>query len=430
MPSYAATLEFLYSQLPMYQRVGPPAMKKGLGNTRALLTYLGDPHKNFLSIHIAGTNGKGTVSHMLAACYQAAGMKVGLYTSPHYQDFRERVKINGAMIGKRDVVRFVERIRPCLEEIKPSFFEITVALAFDAFAREEVDLAIVETGLGGRLDSTNVLQPLVSVITNISFDHMQMLGETLPAIAREKAGIIKPDTPVVIGTYQPTVADVFHKKAGKCKARLSYADKTLSAVLVSDQWDHQTYAVRTRNEMLFKRLWLGCSGPYQRENLLTALQTIRVVAREAGIRIPAHAVRAGLRHIRTLTAYQGRWQVLSERPLVLTDSAHNIDGLRRVLDRLGKEGDRTVHFVLGFVQDKDIRKLLEMFPANARYYFARPDVPRGADSGEVKKIADSLGLAGRAYASVRRALAAARRAARPDDLIYVGGSTFVVAEVV
>ena len=430
MPTFTETLDFLYSQLPMYQRVGKAAVKKGLGNTRRLLKALDNPHKKFPSIHIAGTNGKGTTSHMLASCYQAAGYKTGLYTSPHYSDFRERVRINGEMIGKREVVRFVERIKPALEDFAPSFFEITVAMAFDAFARHEVDIAIVETGLGGRLDSTNVILPELSVITNIGFDHMDMLGDTLPKIAREKAGIIKPGVPVVVGEWNKETAPVFKKVASQRKARLSYADRTLNTRLLEADYESSRYRVEDRRGELIGNFRLDVAGPYQGKNLVTAVKAMQVLSSlQPNLAISTYAMRKGLSSIRTSTGYKGRWQVLATNPLVLADSAHNAEGLNTTLNAIRKKHSR-VHFVLGFANDKPLDEILGLFPEEALYFFAKPAVPRGLDAGKLEQKASEHGLRGKAYRSVRSALAAAKKTAAPGDLIYVGGSSFVVAEVV
>lgn len=432
MSEYSRTIEFLYAHLPMYQRVGPVAFKKGLGNTRALLSVLGNPHQNFPCIHIAGTNGKGTVSHMLAACLTAAGLRTGLYVSPHYRDFRERIKIDGRMITRRTVTEIISLLRPEVNRLEPSFFEMTVALAFRAFADNAVDIAVIETGLGGRLDSTNVISPLLSVITNISYDHMSMLGNTLPKIAREKAGIIKQRTPVVIGEYQREVAHVFKSVAHRRHAPISFADKPLRVALRSETLTHQVYDVILRDGTArFSNLNVGCAGPFQSANLTTALRALEVLAQEYPQYAPDdRAIRTGLRDIRTLSGYKGRWQVLSQRPLVLCDSAHNAGGLSIVLDRIRQMQHPQQHFVIGFVNDKDLDTILPLFPQHAQYYFCRPDIPRGLDAHALRAVAELYGLNGKAYNSVRGALNAAKRKAGMRDLVFVGGSTFVVAEVV
>jgi dihydrofolate synthase/folylpolyglutamate synthase len=414
----------------MYQRVGNQAFKKGLGNIRALLKAIGNPEKSYPSIHIAGTNGKGSVSHMLAACYQSNGLKVGLYTSPHYKDFRERIKVNGEMVSKRDVTRFVEKISPGIDAIKPSFFEITVAMAFDAFRNADVDIAIIETGLGGRLDSTNVLKPLLSVITNISFDHMEMLGNTLPKIAREKAGIIKRGIPLVVGEWQKESAPVFNQVAKQKKAHVSYASRNVQCQIVSSTLENTSYNVKLRRQKTGLKVLLPNSGPFQSKNLATTLWAIDVLGKaNPQFKLTQKAIRSGLKDLVDLTAYQGRWQVLGKQPLILTDSAHNEAGLKAVFKKLSAFDKGEIHIVIGLVREKDVEKVLNHFPKRAHYYFCRPDVPRGLDAGQLATQATDFGFNGKPYRSVRRALAAAKQKAASTDLIFIGGSSFVVAEV-
>ena len=416
----------------MYQRVGATAFKKGLGNTRALLKSLDHPERQYPAIHVAGTNGKGTVSHLMASCYQAKGLKVGLYTSPHFRDFRERVKINGEMISKREVTNFVKRIAPVIEQLKPSFFEITVALAFDAFARHRVDVAVIETGLGGRLDSTNVITPVVSVITNISFDHMAMLGNTLQAIAREKAGIIKNGVPAVVGEYQRSSAEVFKKVSHRQKSRLSFANRTLQTTVISTDVNSLTLKVSDRSSVLFKKLQVGAYGPFLQKNTTTALQALRVAGDEnAMLKVGDRHIRRGLQNLISNTKYQGRWQMLAKNPTIIADSAHNAAGLAITTRELKKHlASGKLHCVLGFVNDKDVGQMLSHFPTDAQFYFAKPDVPRGMDVDQLVTLAAQLGMHGNSHSSVIRALRAAKKQANIDDLIFVGGSTFVVAEVV
>lgn len=426
--SYQQTLAYLYEQLPMYQRIGAAAFKKDLSNIRALLDHLGHPEAEFPAIHIAGTNGKGSTTHMLGAVLQAAGHRVGLYTSPHYRDFRERIKINGQYVPEAYVVDFVDRCEAAFEAIRPSFFEITVAMAFDYFARERVDIAVIETGLGGRLDSTNVLKPLLSIITNISYDHQQFLGDTLPKIAGEKAGIIKERTPVVIGETQDEVQFVFDEKAADLKAPLIYADRYFRAEKTGEDLENTCYSVFRDGRQLYADLTLNAAGPYQHRNLQTVLQAAELLP--APFRPGEKDVREGLANLRRLTCFMGRWQVLSSDPLVLCDSAHNEGGVQLVVERLRQMPHEHLHMVIGTVNDKDVRKLLDLLPREATYYFARPDIPRGLPAEQLQSIGASLGLRGRMYASVPKALKEAREEAGPDDLIFVGGSTFVVAEVV
>ncbi|MFN4254224.1 MAG: bifunctional folylpolyglutamate synthase/dihydrofolate synthase [Saprospiraceae bacterium] len=448
--TYRETLDYLFAQLPMYHRIGPAAFKKDLTNTIALCGHLGNPHLQFPTLHVAGTNGKGSVSHFLAAMLQAAGLKVGLYISPHYKDFRERIKVNGRYISQREVVDFVALNRPALEAIQPSFFEMCVGMAFDHFARKRVDVAVVEVGLGGRLDSTNVLPPpLVSVITNISFDHMAMLGDTLPKIAFEKAGIIKPGSPVVVGEEQPETMPVFRAVAAECMTPVHSAQANFSVVeKAQTNWQSTTYDVFRKNgEPYLTDLELEASGPYQAKNLATALQAIEILnawgftPEDLRRRRPPSgkgqqpplvgeaAIREGLRHLRGLTRFMGRWQVIGENPTVLCDSAHNEAGLREAFAKINALTFNRLHVVTGFVNDKDVRGVLPLFPTNARYFFAKADIPRGLDAPILRDMATEFGLHGRAYSSVKNALRAARRAAAPGDLVVVIGSIFVVGEV-
>ncbi len=439
---YRETLDYLYAQLPMFQRIGPAAYKKDLGNTLALCEHLGNPHTKFASIHVGGTNGKGSVSHLLAAVYQAAGLKTGLYISPHYKDFRERIKIDGQYIPRRRVVEFVARNRAKMEEIQPSFFELCVAMAFDHFAREKVDIAIVEVGLGGRLDSTNVITPLLSVITNISYDHMNMLGNTLPEIAFEKAGIIKPGVPVVIGETHPESAPVFIKKAGEVGAPIVFADQALRAVLKTEMnWESSVFDIYKEREMFLPDLGVQAAGPYLGKNLVTTLQALLLCggiprardhfAQSVRSETSHHSsIREGFKDMKQLTRFQGRWQVIGQNPVILCDSAHNEAGLNQVFAAVQDMPYPQVHIVTGFVNDKDVDKVLPLFPPQARYYFAKADIPRGLEATLLQEKAARFGLEGKAYISVRNALNAARQAAKPEDLILVTGSIFVVAEVI
>ncbi|WP_222845788.1 bifunctional folylpolyglutamate synthase/dihydrofolate synthase [Flavilitoribacter nigricans] len=427
---YKATLQYLYEQLPMFQRIGPAAFKKDLGNIIALLEALGNPQEHFRAIHIGGTNGKGSVAHMLSAVLQTQGYRTGLYISPHYRDFRERIKVNGKYIRKKAVVAFVEEHRELIERVRPSFFEITVAMAFVYFRQQKVDVAIVEVGLGGRLDSTNVLLPLLSVITNISLDHQQFLGDTLPEIAGEKAGIIKPHTPVVIGETHPETQNVFTEKARALAAPISFADQIWTAELTDSDIAHSYYQIRRDSNTVYDRLAVNLQGDYQKFNIQTALQAISVLRDTEALQISPEAVVTGLADLKSLTRFIGRWQVIGQQPTVLADSAHNEGGLRIVLRQLQTLPYRRLHIVMGTVNDKDPGKVLELFPKTATYYFAKANVPRGMDALDLQRRAADYGLEGRAYNSVRNALRAAKRHAQPEDLIYVGGSIFVVAEVV
>lgn len=431
---YQQTLNYLYSQLPMFSRTGAAAMTKDLSNTIALCKLLDNPEQKFRSVHVGGTNGKGSTSHMLAAILQTAGYKTGLYTSPHLRDFRERIRINGQMIPEQAVIDFVKQYKADFEALKVSFFEMTVGLAFYTFAKEQVDIAIIEVGLGGRLDSTNVITPLLSVITNIGWDHMNLLGDTLPLIAGEKAGIIKPDVPAIIGEYQSEVADVFTLKAYHEKAKLTFA---------SEEWDIKVEGKRQKvkgTELLNVEvkhyaglktldLELDLTGTYQLKNLKTVLSAVDELQQQGFIISDEH-IKTALKQVHTLTGLNGRWQTLSTNPLTICDTGHNPDGIAEVLKNIAAIPHLHLHFVLGMVNDKDITKVLKMLPTDATYYFCRPDIPRGLAAEDLQQQAQDIGLMGDAYPSVMAALIAARFAAQPDDLIFVGGSTFVVAEIV
>ena len=426
--TYPETLQWLYTQLPMYQRVGAAAMKKDLTNIRRLCAALGEPHRAVPVIHIAGTNGKGSTAHMLSAVLQAAGYQVGLYTSPHYRDFRERIKRNGRLVPEEWVVTFVEKHRDVFTDIQPSFFEITVAMAFQYFAQAEVDIAVIETGLGGRLDSTNIVTPELSIITNISYDHMQFLGDTLAQIAGEKAGIIKPGVPVVIGETQSESRPVFLAKAEQQAAPISFADQHVTATLQDADFRHSVFRVMRGGEVWFERLAVDVYGEYQRLNLQTVLHSLQQLADGWGI--TEQHIADGLGDLRRRTRFLGRWQQLGASPLILSDSAHNEAGLQQVVAQLRRIPHRRLHLVFGMVNDKDTDKVLSFLPQEAIYYFARPDVPRGLDAAELQQRAAAVGRMGGVYPSVGEALAAAKTAATADDLIFVGGSIFVVAEVV
>jgi len=428
MRTYQETLDYLYTQLPMFQRIGGAAFKKDLTNIRRLCEALGNPQEQFKSIHIAGTNGKGSTAHMLSAIFQSAGYKTGLYTSPHYRDFRERIKLNGALVPEQWVVDFVEEHKGLMEEVKPSYFEITVAMAFRYFAEQQVDMAVIEVGLGGRLDSTNIINPELCVITNISYDHMQFLGDTLELIAGEKAGIIKSGVPVVIGETQPETAPVFLAKAETEKSPISFADQHLAATVVEFDYTGSTYLVTRDGQPYLIHLRTELWGDYQRYNLQTVLHTVDHLAEDW--KITEEHIRRGLGKLRSLSRFVGRWQLLGEDPIILCDSAHNEAGLRFVVDQLARIPHQQLHIILGVVNDKDLSKVFPYLPREAHYYFSRPDVPRGLDAQVLADRAHAAGIEGTVHESVSEALASAKKAAGKDDLIFVGGSIFVVAEVV
>jgi len=427
--TYEKTLEYLYSQLPMYQNVGKDAVKKDLKNIKKLCKSLDDPQGNFKSIHIAGTNGKGSVAHILAAAFQSEGLKVGLYTSPHYKDFRERIKINGKYITKKKVIDFTKHLKAELPKIKASFFEITVAMAFDYFAEKEVDIAIIETGLGGRLDSTNILKPELSVITNISLDHTDMLGNDKLTIAEEKAGIIKTKVPVIIGESDEEVLSVFSERAEKTKSKLKLSQEIIRVKPGKESISHLHISFK----YLHKRIHLNAElvGPYQGKNLQTALAAYLYYRTEiAAQQIKWDSLKANLADLKKVTNYQGRWQILSETPMTITDSAHNIAGISLITARLRTLNYAQLHVVIGFVSDKDWHNLLKLFPKQANYYYTAPQIRRALDRKVLEKFGNSSGRQGRSYKSVASALRAAQESAEADDLIFIGGSTFVVAEVI
>ena len=394
----------MFGQLPMYQQKGAAALNAKLDNIISFCNVLGNPEKKFKSIHVAGTNGKGSSSHMLASILQEAGYKVGLYTSPHLKDFRERIKINGEVVSKKFVKSFVEQHQPFFEYHKLSFFEMTVGMAFSYFAEEKVDIAIIEVGLGGRLDSTNIITPEVSLITNIGMDHTQFLGDTLEKIALEKAGIIKPKVPVVVSETQPETKMIFNLIAHQLKCNIIFADAEPANGYSTD-----------------------LLGEYQQKNINGVVASIHQLK---NFNIPEEAISSGLNKVIENTRLLGRWQVLQKKPLVVCDTAHNKEGLQLVLQQLKKQSYDQLHIVLGFVKDKDVRSVLSLFPKDAKYYFVRPSIPRGMDAIQLGELAQEQGLKGKVFKSVEKGLKNALKKAGEEDVIYVGGSTFVVAEVV
>ncbi|MBN3036330.1 MAG: bifunctional folylpolyglutamate synthase/dihydrofolate synthase [Bacteroidales bacterium] len=430
--NYPQALEFLYHQLPMFQRAGPPAYKSGLDNTIAICSRLRNPEKRFRSVHVAGTNGKGSVSHFIASILQARGYKTGLFTSPHLKDFRERIRVNGIMIPEKAVTDFVNRYRESFSDLNPSFFEYTFGMAMDFFAGEQVDVAVVETGMGGRLDSTNVVDSVISVITNIGFDHMMFLGNSLEQIGREKAGIIKPGVPVVIGETQTEVSDVFVRTASQHNAPLFFADRYFRVAhprLTGKSRPFLRLDILDGAKTFLEQVISPLTGWYQIKNLVTVAQTIKLLESQ-GYPVGREAMRAGIRQVIRRTGIKGRWQRLGNRPKVICDTAHNKEGFLMITEQIRNTPFRALHMVVGMVNDKDHESMLRLLPSKARYYFCRPDVPRGLADGALKQMASRFGLEGECYGSVRLAFDDALKNARPDDLIFIGGSTFVVAEVV
>jgi dihydrofolate synthase/folylpolyglutamate synthase len=404
--SYEATLQWMFQQLPIYQRVGKAAYKADLTNTILLANHLGNPQRKFKSIHVGGTNGKGSTSHMLASVLMEAGYRVGLYTSPHLKDFRERIRINGKMIDKNYVVEFIHNNKPFFEKHQLSFFEMTVGMAFSYFRDEQVDVAVIEVGLGGRLDSTNIIHPELSVITNIGFDHMQFLGDTLEKIASEKAGIIKTGVPVVIGESLKETRPVFLSKAMEQGAEILFAE---------------THEIP-------KHLKTDLKGSYQLKNLRTAYLALDLLKSRFPC-ISSDAISRGFLSVVQNTGLMGRWQILGEQPQVIVDTAHNKEGVREVMDQLSHQTYHRLLMVLGFVKDKDVEALLKLFKTEAEYFFCAPDIPRALPVEQLLSKAMGVGMKGQAFTTVKKALSAAKNKASDKDLIFVGGSTFVVAEV-
>ncbi len=404
--NYQDTINWMFSQLPMYQRQGKSAYKADLHNTQVLAEHLNHPEFKFKTVHVGGTNGKGSTSHMLASVLQEAGYKVGLYTSPHLKDFRERIKINGKEVSKQFVISFIKKHKPFFEQHTLSFFEMTVGMAFDYFSKKKVDIAIIEVGLGGRLDSTNIITPLVSVITNIGLDHTQFLGDTLEKIAGEKAGIIKPNTPVVIGETQIETKSVFTETAKNNNSEIYFADQNITSILDSD-----------------------LKGSYQQKNIKTVLQTLQIL-KQNSFNISQKNIALGLNSVVSNTGLKGRWQILQESPKVICDTAHNKEGLTYVVNQLKTEVYNKLHIVFGVASDKDLSTIIAILPKKATYYFCRPNISRGLDENNLKHTFKAHGFVGKSYSSVNEALSNAKKSAKPEDLIYVGGSTFVVAEII
>jgi dihydrofolate synthase / folylpolyglutamate synthase len=426
--NYQQTIDYLYGQLPMFSKVGASALKNDLLNIRELCGILNHPETKFPSVHIAGTNGKGSSSHMLSAIFQQAGYKTGLYTSPHLHDFRERIRINGEMIPEEDVIQFVQRMRSSMDTIQPSFFEVTVAMAFEYFAQQKVDIAIIETGLGGRLDSTNIITPILSLITNISYDHMNILGDTLPLIAYEKAGIIKPDVPVVISETQEETAHVFSETADLRNSPIRFADQdwritqhepsaTLLKIKVEDVLNKTSYS-----------LALDLPGHYQEKNVLGVLSAVQIL-QQAGWKISARDLSTALSKVKQLTGLGGRWEVVKEHPYTVLDVGHNEAGIRAILEQLTLVSYKRLHIVIGFVKDKDVEAALKQLPAEAVYYFTKAQIPRAMQETDLLQIAHAVGLQGNAYADVPAAYKAAQEHAAQDDMVLVCGSVFIVGEV-
>ncbi len=429
MRNYQQTLDYLFAQLPVFQRDGASAYKPTIANTIALCNALGNPEKKFKSIHVAGTNGKGSTSHQLAAIFQAAGYKTGLYTSPHLKDFRERIKVNGQEIPEQNVIDFTETHQTLFENIKPSFFEMTVAMAFDYFANEKVEIAIVEVGMGGRLDSTNIIQPELCLITNISFDHQAYLGNKLEEIAREKAGIIKKEVPVVIASTQPAIQSVFESIAKQQQAPIYFADQQYH--LKRNENSNQqllslSYADKNGIE---KNIYSDLTGNYQLKNITGVLCAIDLLKSKFDLLNDEQTI-AALARVKKSTGLKGRWELLSENPQCIADTGHNEDGIQQILTQLNLCTYQNLHWVIGMVNDKDINAVLSLLPNDATYYFCKPNIPRGLSASTLQHSAQEFNLIGDCYESVTLALSAAKKNAATNDLILIAGSTFIVAEII
>ncbi len=423
--NYKETLHYMFTHLPMYQRIGEAAYKKDLTNTIAICNRLRNPQNNFKTIHLAGTNGKGSCSHMLCAILQEHGYKVGLYVSPHYKDFRERIKVNGKYISQKHVIEFIEKNKYFFEEQKPSFFEMTVGMAFDYFNFQKVDIAVIETGLGGRLDSTNVINPILSIITNISYDHMNMLGNTLPLIAAEKAGIIKPKTPALIGEHHDETDLVFINKSTEVNAELIFAQDIIQNVQY--HYDYQSGIYQYNMEGKSHKIKTDIIGPYQKNNITTVLAASHLL--KNSLNLDQQKIVTAFSKVKILTNFIGRWQILNPKPLIIADSAHNKSGLMSTFEAINNIEREKLHIITGFVNDKDIESVISIFPEDAKYYFGKANIPRGLDAAILKSKFGENNKIGRKYSTIKNALQAAKRNATENDLILIVGSIFVVAEV-
>ncbi len=428
MSTYQQTLDYLFTRLPMFSRLGVAAYKKDLTNTIRLCEALGNPHLKFKSIHIAGTNGKGSTSHMLAAILQTAGYKTGLYTSPHLRNFGERIKINGQDVEEQFVIDFTKQVEPLIEEIEPSFFEITVAMAFEYFALHQVDIAVIETGLGGRLDSTNIIIPELSVITNIGWDHMNILGDSLEKIASEKAGIIKNEVPVVVGEILPELKQIFERKAKELDAPICYANEERWIPEWRNEKNELIVAVAKHHIDERRFYHLDLTGLYQAKNLLTTLQAVHILTAK-GFNIEEHHIVKALANVKKLTGLHGRWEVVHHSPFTVLDVAHNEDGIKQITSQLEHCNFHKLHIVLGMVKDKEIEKILSLLPAYAHYYFTKAQIARALPETELMNKARAFELSGQDYPSVNEALQDAATKARKEDMILVCGSVFVIGEV-
>ena len=422
--TYEETINYLYTRLPLYQKEGTKAYKPGLQNIEALDALCNSPHKKFKTIHVAGSNGKGSVSHTIAAILQSAGYKTGLYTSPHLTDFRERIRVNGNKIPQEYIIEFTEKLKNEAEKISPSFFEWVTELAFSYFADEEVDIAVIETGLGGRLDSTNIISPILSIITNISLEHTYLLGDTYQEIATEKAGIIKENIPVVIGEWDDRYANVFIEKAKENNSKIEFAEKSISL----KEYKYLDEGKLVLDFDKYEQLTFALGGIYQLKNAATILQSVEFL-KEEGIKITEENIRAGFAQVTKLTGLRGRWEILRTSPKVICDTGHNVGGITYTAKQISEQSKNTLHIVFGMVNDKDINGVISLLPKNAKYYFTQPSGQRAMNVEEFEAIASSHNLKGEIFKTVPEAYNKALEYAAPSDTIYVGGSTFVVADL-
>ena len=428
--TYEQTLEFLFSQLSAYHRIGKAAYKNDLNTTIALDNYSGNPHQKYRTIHVAGTNGKGSVSHMIASVLQEAGYKTGLYTSPHLKDFRERIKVNGEMIPENQVIAFIEKNKSIIESLKPSFFEMTVAMAFDYFAESQVDVAVIEVGLGGRLDSTNIIKPVLSVITNIGHDHMDLLGNSFEKIASEKAGIIKEGVPVVISETHPMTKEIFISKAVESCSLIYFADERFSCSL-EENASLKGERKYVTDDLMTSHKSEGISvlgGDYQSRNIQAVFSVFNTL--KETFNYSENNITDGIRNVVINTGLAGRWQILSQKPLTVCDTGHNKEGLEFVINQINRIPKSALHIIIGFVNDKDLKKVLPIFPVDAKYYFTKANIPRALNEEILKSEAAAYGLVGKCYSDVKTALNKARKDASQTDMIFIGGSTFIVAEII
>lgn len=420
--NYSETLEYLYNRLPVFHQIGAAAYKPGLGNSIKMMKKLGNPHQKYSTIHVAGTNGKGSVSHFMAAILQSAGYKVGLYTSPHLVDFRERIRVNGEMIEHNFVIDFIEQHKSLFDTIQPSFFEATMAIAFDYFQKKNVDVAVIEVGLGGRLDSTNIISPVLSIITNIGLDHTEFLGKTLPEIAFEKAGIIKEKTPIIIGETNPETKPVFVEKAKELGAEITFADEKYKLSVVENS--NEKMIVQTENSELFE---VGLFGNYQLKNISTVLASVEKL-KKLGYTLDSENIHNGLKNVVKLTGLQGRWHVIQQNPTVILDTGHNLDGIKNIVVQLSKQRYNQLYMIFGMVDDKDIYSILPLLPKDADYFFTAAKTKRAISAEKLTEIGKREGLQGKMYESVKNAIENVLQIAQKNDLIFIGGSNYIVGE--